>query len=66
MDDRKLQILKAIVDSYIHTNQPVGSRTISKAYDLGVSSATIRNEMADLEDLGYLNKTHTSSGQDTV
>ena len=63
MDDRKLQILKAIVDSYIHTNQPVGSRTISKAYDLGVSSATIRNEMADLENLGYLNKTHTSSGR---
>lgn len=63
MDDRKLQILKAIVDSYIHTNQPVGSRTLSKEYDLGVSSATIRNEMADLEDLGYLNKTHTSSGR---
>ncbi|KXO17080.1 heat-inducible transcriptional repressor HrcA [Peptoniphilus sp. GNH] len=63
MDERKMRVLDAIINSYIHTNQPVGSRTISKEYDLGVSSATIRNEMADLEDLGYLIKPHTSAGR---
>ncbi|MBC7087145.1 MAG: heat-inducible transcription repressor HrcA [Tissierellales bacterium] len=63
LDERKLKILLAVIDSYIVTGEPIGSRTITKFYDLGVSSATIRNEMSDLEDLGYLNKTHTSSGR---
>ena len=63
LDERKMRVLYAIIDSYISTAEPIGSRTISKAYDLGVSSATIRNEMSDLEELGYLNKTHTSSGR---
>lgn len=63
LDERKLKVLKAIISSYIVTAEPIGSRTISKDYDLGVSSATIRNEMSDLEDLGYLNKPHTSAGR---
>ena len=63
LDERKLNILYAIIDSYITNAEPVGSRTITKKYDLGVSSATIRNEMSDLEDLGLLNKTHSSSGR---
>ncbi|HZH92819.1 MAG TPA: HrcA family transcriptional regulator, partial [Tissierellaceae bacterium] len=63
LDERKMRVLYAIIDSYISTAEPIGSRTISKGYDLGVSSATIRNEMSDLEELGYLNKTHTSSGR---
>lgn len=63
LDERKLKVLLAVIDSYIITGEPIGSRTITKFYDLGVSSATIRNEMSDLEDLGYLNKTHTSSGR---
>ena len=63
LDDRKRKVLYAVIDSYLLTAEPIGSRTISKQYDLGVSSATIRNEMSDLEDLGYLNKPHTSSGR---
>ncbi|WP_455257784.1 heat-inducible transcriptional repressor HrcA [Peptoniphilus asaccharolyticus] len=63
MDSRKVEILNAIINSYISSPSPVGSRTISKDFNLGVSSATIRNEMADLEDLGYLNKPHTSAGR---
>ena len=63
MDDRKIKVLHAIINSYILSAEPIGSRTISKQYDLGVSSATIRNEMSDLEDLGYLNKPHTSAGR---
>lgn len=63
MESRKVEILNAIVNSYINSPSPVGSRTISKDFNLGVSSATIRNEMADLEDLGYLNKPHTSAGR---
>lgn len=63
IDDRKLKILKAIIDSYVKHAEPVGSRTLSKQYDLGVSSATIRNEMSDLEELGLLNKLHSSSGR---
>ena len=54
MDERKLRILQAIIDDYILTGVPVGSRTISRKYDMGLSSATIRNEMSDLEELGYL------------
>ncbi|MGB4588128.1 MAG: heat-inducible transcriptional repressor HrcA [Clostridiaceae bacterium] len=63
MDRRKLEILKAIVVDYITTGEPVGSRTLEKKYKLGISSATIRNEMADLEDLGYLDQIHSSSGR---
>lgn len=62
-DDRKLQILQAIIQDYISTGEPVGSRTIAKKYNLGVSSATIRNEMADLEDMGFLEQPHTSAGR---
>ena len=54
LDARKMSILKAIIDDYIASVEPVGSRTIAKKYDMGLSSATIRNEMADLEELGYI------------
>ncbi len=63
MNERKKGILKAVINEYILTAEPIGSRTISKKYDLNVSSATIRNEMADLEDLGYLQQPHTSAGR---
>ncbi len=63
LDERKLKILQAIIHNYITCAEPVGSRLISKKYSLGVSSATIRNEMADLEDLGYLTQPHTSAGR---
>ncbi len=63
MDERKLKILQAIIDDYILTGIPVGSRTISKKYDMGLSSATIRNEMSDLEELGYLDQPHVSAGR---
>ena len=63
LDERKKHILRAIVDSYISTAEPVGSRTLEKKYNLGLSSATIRNEMSDLEELGYLNQPHTSAGR---
>ena len=54
LTDRKKKILKAIIKTYMETGEPVGSRTISKYTDLNVSSATIRNEMSDLTDLGYI------------
>ncbi|MGL4774084.1 MAG: heat-inducible transcriptional repressor HrcA [Clostridium sp.] len=63
IDDRKIRILEAIINDYITTGEPVGSRTIAKKYNLGVGSATIRNEMADLEDMGYLEQPHTSAGR---
>ncbi len=63
LNERKLNILKAIVKDYIETAEAVGSRTLSKKYELGISAATIRNEMADLEELGYLIQPHTSSGR---
>ncbi len=63
IDERKLRILQAIINDYINTAEPVGSRTIAKKYDLGISSATIRNEMADLEDMGLIEQLHTSSGR---
>ncbi|HHT63597.1 MAG: heat-inducible transcriptional repressor HrcA [Bacillota bacterium] len=63
MDERKKKVLHAIVKDYVATAEPVGSRTISKKYGLGVSSATIRNEMSDLEDLGYIEQPHTSAGR---
>lgn len=63
LDDRKLRILQAIIDDYIFSAEPVGSRTIAKKHELGLSSATIRNEMADLEEMGFLEQPHTSSGR---
>ncbi len=63
VDDRKLKILEVIIDDFIETAQPVGSRTLAKKYGLGISSATIRNEMADLEELGLLIQPHTSAGR---
>ncbi len=63
LDERKVKILKAIIANYLETGEPVGSRTISKFTDLGLSSATIRNEMADLEELGYIVQPHTSAGR---
>ncbi len=63
LDDRKLRILQAIIDDYIDTAEPVGSRTIAKKHELGLSSATIRNEMADLEEMGFLEQPHTSAGR---
>ena len=63
MDERKLRILQAIIDDYILTAVPVGSRTISKKYETSLSSATIRNEMSDLEELGYLAQPHISAGR---
>ena len=63
MDSRKEKILEAVVLDYIQTAEPVGSRTISKKYDLGVSPATIRNEMADLEEMGLIEQPHTSAGR---
>ena len=63
LDERKRKILKAIIKTYMETGEPVGSRTISKYPDLNVSSATIRNEMSDLTDMGYLEQPHTSAGR---
>ena len=63
VDARKLRILQAIVEDYILSNTPVGSRTLSKTSGLGVSSATIRNEMADLTEMGYLIQPHVSAGR---
>lgn len=63
LDERKKQILKSIIDDYIMTAEPIGSRTIAKKSVLGISSATIRNEMADLEEMGYLEQPHTSAGR---
>lgn len=63
LNDRKMKILQAIISSYLETAEPVGSRTISKCIDLGLSPATIRNEMADLEELGFIIQPHTSAGR---
>jgi heat-inducible transcriptional repressor len=63
LDERKLKILQAIIHNYLETGEPVGSRTISKYTDLNLSSATIRNEMSDLEELGYIIQPHTSAGR---
>lgn len=63
MDKRKIRILLAIINDYINNAEPVGSRTIAKKYNFGLSSATIRNEMSDLEEMGYLEHLHTSSGR---
>jgi len=63
LDDRKRRILQAIIDDYIDTAEPVGSRTVARKHELGLSSATIRNEMADLEEMGFLAQPHTSAGR---
>lgn len=63
LNDRKIQILQAIINDYIETAEPVGSRTIAKKYNLGISSATIRNEMSDLEEMGLILQPHASSGR---
>ena len=63
LDERKEKILKAIIQTYLETGEPVGSRTISKYSDLMLSSATIRNEMSDLEEMGYIIQPHTSAGR---
>ena len=63
LNERKLKILEAIITDYIATAEPVGSRTIAKKYHLGLSSATIRNEMSDLEEMGFIIQPHTSAGR---
>lgn len=63
LDERKKRILRAIIDDYINTAEPIGSRTIARKHELGLSSATIRNEMSDLEELGFLEQPHTSAGR---
>lgn len=63
LDDRKVKIMQAIIRNYLETGEPVGSRTISKYTDLNLSSATIRNEMSDLEEMGYILQPHTSAGR---
>ena len=62
LNERKTKILHAIIKNYLETGEPVGSRTISKYTDLNLSSATIRNEMADLEELGYIMQPQDSVG----
>ncbi|MDR2939605.1 MAG: heat-inducible transcriptional repressor HrcA [Clostridiales bacterium] len=63
LSDRQLKILQAIINDYIATAEPIGSRTIAKKYDIGLSSATIRNEMSDLEDMGLIIQPHASAGR---
>ncbi|MGM7721062.1 heat-inducible transcriptional repressor HrcA [Metabacillus sp. Hm71] len=63
LTDRQLLILQVIIDDFIHSAQPVGSRSLAKKSEITFSSATIRNDMADLEDLGFIEKTHSSSGR---
>ncbi len=63
LDDRKKKILQAIVEDFVLTGEPVGSRTVAKKYNLGMSPATIRNDMADLEEMGLLQQPHTSAGR---
>src|SRR5690606_24890097 len=63
LTERQEKILQAVVDDYILTAEPVGSRTVSKRKGVGYSAATIRNEMADLEEMGYLEQPHTSAGR---
>src|SRR3989338_10221458 len=63
LTDRQKKIFSIIVDSYVETAEPVGSRTIAKRYDLDLSSATIRNEMSELEETGFITHPHTSAGR---
>ena len=63
LSERKKQILKAIVDAHIEGGEPVGSKAVLQSGQLGCSAATVRNEMAELEEMGYLEKPHTSAGR---
>src|SRR5919112_6400892 len=63
LDERKARLLRAVVHEFIYTEKPVGSKSLTERYSLGVSSATIRNEMASLEEQGYLSHPHTSAGR---
>jgi heat-inducible transcriptional repressor len=63
LTDRERQVLEAVIQTYVETAEPTGSRTIAKRYQLGISAATIRNTMSDLEDRGYLYHPHTSAGR---
>src|SRR5262249_14798613 len=63
LDERTRNILMAIIHSFIHTGEPVGSRTISQRFDFGLSPATIRNVMSDLDEMGFLEQPHTSAGR---
>ena len=63
LTDRERQVLEAVVRTYVDTAEPAGSRTVSRSYDLGVSAATVRNTMSDLEEKGYLFHPHTSAGR---
>src|SRR3712207_7277301 len=63
LDDRKAAILRAIVEQYVDTSQPVGSQTVTVTTDLGVSAATVRNDMSVLEREGYITQPHTSAGR---
>lgn len=63
LNERKLQILQAVISEFINTGEPVGSRSLSRSHDMGISPATIRNEMSDLEEMGYLTHPHTSAGR---
>ena len=63
LDDRKKRILQAVVDEYVNTAEPVSSASLVKKYNLDYSSATVRNELAELESNGYLDKPHTSAGR---
>lgn len=63
MDERKRQILQSIIKDYVETAEPVGSRAVVRKHDLKISAATVRNEMADLEEMGYLEQPHTSAGR---
>src|SRR3954452_18814738 len=63
LDDRKLEVLRAIVEDYVETQEPVGSKTLVERHQLGVSPATVRNDMAVLEEEGYIRQPHTSAGR---
>src|SRR3954447_4260414 len=63
LDDRKLEVLRAIVEDYVETQEPVGSKALVERHSLGVSPATIRNDMATLEEEGYITQPHTSAGR---
>ena len=62
-DERRSQVARAIVQDYVSTNDPVGSKALAERHDLGVSPATIRNDMAVLEEQGYITQPHTSAGR---
>ena len=63
LDERKLEVLRAIVEDYVSTQEPVGSKALVERHDLGVSPATVRNDMAVLEEEGYIRQPHTSAGR---